>query len=116
MALLPTSVNKNGNMVWIKQLQESGTIERYTVNVDYQALGFNTTAFVTIKINDHSRTWLENFSSVVKSVPEIIECHRMSGSVDYMLEVLVRDLAHYNDVYQNLISKIDGLADVSATF
>ena len=111
-------VGLTNNPCWrrIKQLQESGVIERYTIDINNQAIGLQTTAFVTIKIDDHSERWLTNFSAVVKTIPEIVECHRMTGSVDYMLKILVSDLFHYDKVYQTLISKIDGLADVSATF
>ncbi|MCH2189827.1 MAG: Lrp/AsnC family transcriptional regulator [Gammaproteobacteria bacterium] len=111
-------VGLTNNPCWrrIKHLQESGTIKRYTIDINHKALGLKTTAFVTIKIDDHSQNWLKNFSAVVKSIPEIVECHRMTGSVDYMLKILVCDLFHYDDVYQSLIARVDGLADVSATF
>ncbi|MFQ3195822.1 MAG: Lrp/AsnC family transcriptional regulator [Colwellia sp.] len=47
---------------------------------------------------------------------EVIECHRMTGDVDYLLKIAVKDLNHYDAVYQKLVAKVPGLTDVSSTF
>jgi Lrp/AsnC family transcriptional regulator len=74
------------------------------------------TAFVTIRTNQHNQIWLEGFARGVQRIPEIIECHRMSGDIDYLLKIVVRDIAHYDRVYQKLIAEVPGLSDVSSTF
>lgn len=111
-------VNLTNNPCWrrIKRLEDSGAIKKYTIEIDHSALGLGTVAFVSLKLERHEANWLQQLSAAVDEMPEIIECHRMAGEVDYLLKVLVRDLRHYDEVYQELISKVPGLADVSSTF
>ena len=54
--------------------------------------------------------------SVLASIDEIVECHRMAGDVDYLLKLVVRDIAHYDRIYRKLIAAVPDLADVSSTF
>lgn len=106
------------NPCWrrIKLLEEAGVIERRVALVNAAKVGLSMTAFVTIRTNQHNQTWLEAFARGVQRIPEIIECHRMSGDIDYLLKIVVRDIAHYDRVYQKLISEVPGLSDVSSTF
>jgi Lrp/AsnC family transcriptional regulator len=91
-------------------------IEQYTVALDRKRIGLGTTAFVTLRIERHNIEWLNQFSECVKGMPEIIECHRMTGDIDYILKVVVQDLNHYDQVYRELVDKVSGLIDVSSTF
>ena len=111
-------IGLTNNPCWrrIKRLQESGVIERYGVEINRRLIGLGTTAFVTLRIENHNSEWLERFSKAVKSMPEIIECHRMTGDVDYLLKLAVTDLNHYDRVYRRLIKEVPGLLDVSSTF
>ncbi|MCK0327218.1 Lrp/AsnC ligand binding domain-containing protein, partial [Salmonella sp. 15E66] len=59
--------------------------------------------------------WLKRFSEVVQEFPEVVEFYRMSGDVDYLLRVVVPDIAAYDAVYKRLIAKID-IRDVSSAF
>jgi Lrp/AsnC family transcriptional regulator len=106
------------NPCWrrIKRLEEDGVIERRVALVNAAAVGLGMTAFVTIRTNQHNQSWLEGFARGVQRIPEIIECHRMSGDIDYLLKIVVRDIAHYDRVYQKLIAEVPGLSDVSSTF
>lgn len=106
------------NPCWrrIKLLEEGGVIERRVALVNAEAVGLGMTAFVSIRTNQHNQKWLEGFAKGVQKIPEIIECHRMSGDIDYLLKVVIRDIAHYDRVYQKLISEVHGLSDVSSTF
>jgi len=111
-------VGLTNNPCWrrIKRLEEQGVIEKRVAVVNAKAIGLGITAFVTIRIDSHSGEWLSSFALCIDQIPEIIECHRMTGDVDYLLKVLVRDLEHYDDVYQDLIARVPGLKDVSSTF
>lgn len=106
------------NPCWrrIKLLEEAGVIERRVALVNAAAVGLGVTVFVSIRTNQHNQTWLEAFARGIQGIPEIIECHRMSGDIDYLLKIVVRDIAHYDRVYQKLISAVPGLSDVSSTF
>ena len=111
-------VGLTSNPCWrrIRRLERDGVIERRVAVVNAAAVGLGMTAFVTIRTDRHTSEWLSAFARAVQSIPEIVECHRMAGEVDYLLKVVVRDLAHYDDVYQRLIGTVPDLNDVASIF
>ncbi|MBV8684277.1 MAG: Lrp/AsnC family transcriptional regulator [Caulobacteraceae bacterium] len=115
---LAERVGLSANPCWrrVKRLEAEGVIRSRVAVLDPQALGLALTAFVAIRTNRHDADWLAAFAAAVARIPEIVEAHRMSGDVDYMLKVLVADIAHYDRVYRRLIAAVPGLIDVSSTF
>ena len=111
-------VGLSANPCWrrIKNMEASGVIERRVALVSAAKLGLGVTVFVTIRTDKHNPEWLASFAQGINAIPEIMECHRMSGDVDYLLKVVVADIAHYDRVYQALIAAVPGLSDVSSTF
>ena len=71
--------------------------------------------FVSVRTNQHTQAWLEKFAKGVKEIPEVLELYRMSGDIDYLLRVVVPDIAGYDAVYKKLIKAAD-LYDVSSSF
>jgi Lrp/AsnC family transcriptional regulator len=115
MQALADKVGLSANPVWrrIKRLEEARIITGRVAVVDPVQLGLRLTSFMAIRTNQHEVKWLENFARAVRRIPEIIECHRMTGDVDYLLKIIVRDMAHYD---KTLITAVPGLIDVSSTF
>jgi Lrp/AsnC family transcriptional regulator len=68
-----------------------------------------------VRSNQHSEAWMKRFIEAVSAIPEIVEIYRMSGEVDYLLKVVVPDIAGYDRVYKRMIKNIE-LADVSSAF
>jgi len=83
--------------------------------LDPDKLGVGITVFVSIRTNQHNDAWLERFASGVMEIPEVVELYRMSGEVDYLLKVLVSDIAEYDRIYKQLI-EVAELFDVSSSF
>lgn len=106
------------NPCWrrIKRLEADGVISRRVALVEPTRVGLNLTVYVRIRTDQHSADWLKRFSEAVLAIPEISECHRIGGDVDYLLKVIVADIAGYDRVYKQLIARVPGLADVSALF
>jgi Lrp/AsnC family transcriptional regulator len=111
-------VGLSSNACWrrIKRLEDSGVIDRRVALLDPEKLGLATTVFVAIRTQRHDPQWLEAFSRAVAGIEEISECHRMAGDVDYLLKLVVRDIAHYDRIYRKLIAAVPDLADVSSSF
>ena len=82
---------------------------------DQQALGLSLTVFTAIKTHEHTRNWFDRFHAVTTSMPNVMEVHRMSGDVDYLLRAVVPDMKSYDDMYKEMIEKIN-LFDVSSSF
>ncbi|HUS98064.1 MAG TPA: Lrp/AsnC family transcriptional regulator [Hyphomicrobiaceae bacterium] len=99
----------------IQKLEEAGVIQRRVAILDAAKVAAGVTVFVSIKTDAHSIDWLEKFHAAVIDFPEIVEFYRMSGEVDYLLRVVVPDIAAYDAFYKKLISRID-ITKVSSAF
>ncbi|MCR4266705.1 Lrp/AsnC family transcriptional regulator [Nitratireductor sp. ZSWI3] len=99
----------------IQKLEEEGVIRRRVAVLDPEKVNAKVNVFVSIRTNMHSHEWLKRFSEVIQQFPEVVEFYRMSGDVDYLLRVVVPDIAAYDAFYKKLISKIE-IRDVSSTF
>jgi Lrp/AsnC family transcriptional regulator len=106
------------NPCWrrIKRMESEGIIRARVAVLNPEKIGLNLTVFVRIKIREHTSEWVKRFASAIRSIAEIAECHRIGGDVDYMLKVIVADIAGYDRVYKQLITKVPGLGEVSALF
>lgn len=99
----------------IQRLEETGIIGRRVALLEPRKVNAGVTVFVEIKTDQHTLDWLERFKAAVVDMPEVVEAYRMSGEVDYMLRVVVPDIAAYDQFYKRLISRVD-IAKVSSTF
>jgi Lrp/AsnC family transcriptional regulator len=99
----------------VKRLEEAGAIQRRVAIVDPAAVNLALTAFVAVRTSQHTEAWLRKFTEGVRSIPEVVELHRMSGDVDYLLKVVCPDMRTFDGVYRKLIRVAD-LTDVSSTF
>lgn len=99
----------------IQRLKDAGVITRNVMLADRQSLNVGVTVFVSVRTNTHAQAWFERFRATVEAIPEVVEFYRMSGDVDYMLRVVVPDIAAYDRVYKRLISGTS-LFDVSSSF
>lgn len=99
----------------IQKLEEDGVITQRVALLDSEKVNVNVTVFVSIRTNSHSTEWLKRFSEVIADFPEIVEFYRMSGDIDYLLRVVVPDIAAYDNFYKRLIERID-ITDVSSAF
>jgi Lrp/AsnC family transcriptional regulator len=84
-------------------------------SVDQDKLGLGVTVFVSIETGDHSQEWLARFAREVSAMPEVMEFYRMAGDVDYMLRVVVPDIAGYDAFYKRLITAVP-LKNVTSRF
>lgn len=110
-------VGLSHNACWrrIKRLEETGIIRKRVALVDPRQVGYGVTVFVTVRTSHHTEEWLEKFARGVAALPEVMEFYRISGDVDYLLKVLVADIAEYDRFYKKLI-RIAPLYDVSSSF
>ena len=99
----------------IKRLEEEGVIKQTVALLNARSLNLGTTVFVTLKTANHSEAWFERFVKSVRDIPEVVEIHRMSGEVDYLMRIVVPDIDAYDLVYKRLIANVE-FKDVSASF
>src|SRR5215204_7572205 len=99
----------------IQRLEAEGVIQKRVALVDPNKIGLGITVFVSIETGDHSQEWLDRFAKTVGAMPEVMEFYRMAGDVDYMLRVVVPDIAGYDTFYKKLIGTVP-LKNVTSRF
>jgi Lrp/AsnC family transcriptional regulator len=99
----------------IQRLEADGIIQKRVALVDQDRIGLGISVFVSIETGDHSQEWLDHFAKTVTAMPEAMEFYRMAGDVDYMLRVVVPDIAGYDGFYKRLISAVP-LKNVTSRF
>ncbi len=99
----------------VQKLESDGIITARVAVADPQKLNVGVSVFVSLKTNQHDKSWLKKFAARVSDIPEVVEIWRMSGDVDYLLRIVVPDIAAYDEVYKRLI-EVTSFADVSSTF
>ena len=116
-AEIAEQVGLSANACWrrVRRLEERGVIRKRVALLSQEKLALDVTVFVGIRTNEHSEQWLKKFSDGVAGIPEVVEFYRMSGDTDYMLKIVVKDIADYDRVYKKLISVVP-LHDVSSSF
>jgi Lrp/AsnC family transcriptional regulator len=117
LADLAKAVNLSSTPCWrrVQKLQEDGVIEKQVTLCNPAKLNVGVTTFVEIRTNQHNDEWMKRFLDSAQQIPEIVEIYRMSGDIDYLLKVVVPDIAGYDAVYKKLVKMID-LYDVSSSF
>ena len=99
----------------LQRLEADGVITRRVALIDPDKIGLGITVFVSIETGDHSEDWLQQFAETVGAMPEVMEFYRMAGDVDYMLRVVVPDIAGYDTFYKKLIATVP-LKNVTSRF
>lgn len=117
IADLASEVGLSQTPCWrrIQRLKEAGVITRNVMLVDPRKVNVGVTVFVAVRTSTHTQAWFDRFKAVVDVIPEIVEFYRMSGEIDYLLRVVVPDIAAYDKVYKRLIADTE-LFDVSSSF
>ena len=100
----------------IRRMEETGIISGRVTLVNAEKLGLGISVFVAIETGDHSAAWIESFAKTVAEMPEIVECWRLGGDVDYLLRVVVSDMTAYDGFYRKLTARVSSLRKVTSRF
>lgn len=100
----------------VKKLERDGVIVRYSAVVDQRTLGFSVSAYVLVNMDKQPDAATEGFLARVVAEPHIVECHAMSGSHDYIMKVLARDIDHFSELVMQRILKYPGVRHVESSF
>ena len=99
----------------LKELERSGAIQHYRAVVDPQAVGLGFEALVFVRMEHTGPTVIARFETMVEQIPQIIEAERLFGEPDFMLRVLVADLAAYQKFYDTVLSGLPGVQRLNST-
>ena len=110
-----TGLSKSACWRRIQGLEASGVISARVTLLDQKALGLDLTVFAAVRTHEHTAKWFEQFHAVMSSMPNVMEVHRLSGDVDYLVRAVVPDMQSYDEMYKEMIGKVN-LFDVSSSF
>ena len=100
----------------VRRLEESGRIDRYVALVDPAVIGLGTDVFVEITLTGQDEPTLEAFERAVSERPEIMSCHLMAGQYDYLVHVVVRDVADYEVLHRTHLAQLPGVVRMVSSF
>lgn len=101
----------------VKSLEEAGVIDHYTAVLSPAKLDLKMMAFIQISMDRHTPDRFENFEALVAGFPEVLECHLVTGqTADYLLKVVVPDMAYYQEFLLGKMTRIQGVSGVHSSF
>jgi Lrp/AsnC family leucine-responsive transcriptional regulator len=104
----------------VKRLEESGVITGYVALVAPERVGLALTAYINVRLEKHAdsdkRSPMDAFTAAVQAWPEVVECAALTGEMDYLLRVLVRDMAHYSRFIMDSLLKHPSVQDCKTSF
>lgn len=94
----------------VKRLEDSGYISGYSATINLSKLGTVQAVFTSVTLGDHRRNDFIRFEQVIRSFEELVECHLVSGGFDYLLKFVVRDIAHYQAMMEQILERNIGVS------
>lgn len=100
----------------VQRLEETGLIRGYVALLDARKLERPTTVFVEITLSGQADELLDAFERAVRTIPDVLECHLMAGSADYLLKVVAADTDDFARIHRQRLSKLPGVAQMHSSF
>jgi DNA-binding Lrp family transcriptional regulator len=100
----------------IKRLEREGYVRRYTALLDRRKVGLQLLVFCDVSLKEHNRDYLLNFEKAVVELPEVLECHHVTGEYDYMLKIAVRDMDGYQAFIKEKLAVLENIGRVQSHF
>jgi len=114
------SLSPSATLRRVKRLEEAGAISAYVALVPPERVGLGLTAYLNVRLEKHSevhkRTPMDLFRASVQTWPEVVECAALTGEMDYLLRVVVADMAHYSRFVMETLLKHPSVEDCKTSF
>ena len=116
-AAIAETVGLSASPCWrrIDRLERDGIIKRRVALVDRTEIGLKAQIFAQVKLNAHGRANLDEFTAAIREVPEVMECHVLMGSVDFMLRIVAADIESYERLFFERLSNLPGVQEINST-
>ena len=110
------SLSESACLRRVRALEEAGLIDRYVALVSQNGAGLPGNVFVQIGLQREVESDLAAFEQAVRDIPEVMECYLMSGEFDYLLRVVVSDMADFERIHKTELTRLPGVARVNSSF
>ena len=109
------SLSESACLRRVRALEQDGLIERYVALLNQKKAGVGGTVFVHIALRREEQSELAAFEEAVQAIPEIMECYLMTGEFDYLLRVVVSDMADFERLHNEALTRLPGVARVNSS-
>ena len=110
------SLSESACLRRVRALEESGMISRYAALISQNEAGLPGNVFVQIGLHREVESDLAAFEEAVRDIPEVMECYLMSGEFDYLIRVVVADMADFERIHKTELTRLPGVARVNSSF
>ena len=100
----------------VQRLESEGYIAAYVALLDPRRLGRTTTVFVEITLSGQADELLDAFEKAVRTIPDVLECHLMAGTADYLLKVMAEDTDDFARIHRQHLARLPGVAQMHSSF
>jgi Lrp/AsnC family leucine-responsive transcriptional regulator len=100
----------------VQRLEEDGFIASYVALLDTRKMGRPTTVFVEITLQSQAEDLLDAFEREVARVPDILECHLMAGTADYLIKIMAQDTEDFARIHRQHLSRLPGVRQMQSSF
>jgi len=100
----------------VQRLEAEGYIRGYVALLDARKMGVPTTVFVEITLQGQSDDILDGFEKAVARIPDVLECHLMAGTADYLLKVVAEDTEDFARIHRQYLARLPGVAQMQSSF
>jgi Lrp/AsnC family transcriptional regulator len=116
-AAVAEAVGLSASPCWrrIDRLERDGFIKRRVALVDRKKIGLNAQVFAQVKLNAHGRANLDEFAAAIREFPEVLECHVLMGTVDFLLRIVAADIDAYERFFFEKLSRLPGIQEINST-
>jgi Lrp/AsnC family leucine-responsive transcriptional regulator len=99
----------------IRRLEEAGVIRQYATLLDRETMGFDMVCFISVSLQLHQFDAIERFKELVQDMPEVLECHHITGEFDYLLKAVFRNRDELQEFVVNKLTPIPGMARINTS-
>jgi DNA-binding Lrp family transcriptional regulator len=110
------NLSESATLRRVRALEEAGMIDRYAALLSQNHVGLPGNVFVQIGLHREVESELSAFEEAVRNIPEVMECYLMSGEFDYLLRVVVADMADFERIHKESLTRLPGVARVNSSF
>ena len=98
----------------VRKLENAGIIKSYHATLDTEKLGLGVSIFIMVSLSSHKKNQIMSFVDRIKQIPEVVECHHITGTGDFLLKVLTKDIASYQELILNKLVDIEEIGNMQS--
>jgi DNA-binding Lrp family transcriptional regulator len=98
----------------VRKLENAGIIKSYHADIDIEKLGLGVGIFILISLSSHKKNQIKSFVDQINQIPEVVECHHITGSGDFLLKVLTKNISTYQELILEKLVDIDEIGNMQS--